>query len=114
MNYVYHGPNDREYKCHWPGCQFRTKDRSSIDFHHIVPQELGPRLNSHVVLSFCPNHHRMIWHPLATHGHHSIKTAQKLEIVHIYPTAPEGYSILYRDMDGNEFSEFFSGKYNEN
>ena len=40
-----------EYKCHWPNCQYHTDERSLIEFHHIVPRELWPRLNKHVMLN---------------------------------------------------------------
>lgn len=100
-----------KYKCHWPGCDFETEERSEIELHHIVPRELGPRLNCHVKLSFCPTHHRMIFHPLSKHGHHSIKTDNKLIIHHIYPVAPDGYAVEYENMRGMKWMEFFTGTY---
>ena len=102
---------DIVYKCHWPGCKFETTDRSCIDHHHIVPRELHPRLNCHVLLTFCPNHHRMIYHPESTSGHHSIKKANSLIIHHIYPTAPQGYAVEYENMQGFKFLELFDGTY---
>lgn len=101
-----------EYKCHWPNCQFRTKERAQIEFHHIVPQELGPRLNSNVTLTFCPTHHRMIYYPGSKHGHHSIKADNKLIIHHIYPCAPSGYAVEYENMQGKIWTEIFEGNYN--
>lgn len=100
-----------EYKCHWPGCQHKTTERSEIELHHIIPRELGPRLNCHVKLSFCATHHRMIFHPESKNGHHSIKTPNKLMILNIYPTAPEGYAVEYENMRGMKFFECFSGTY---
>lgn len=100
-----------EYKCHWPGCNFKTMERTEIELHHIVPRELGPRLNCHVRLSYCPTHHRMIYHPEAKHGPHSVKTNSKLKILHIYPVAPEGYAVEYENMQGLTWMEYFSGTY---
>ena len=100
-----------EYKCHWPNCQYHTDERSLIEFHHIVPKELWPRLNKHVTLSYCPTHHRMIYHPESTKGHHSIKTDTKLIIKGIYPAAPGGYAVEYQNMKGMIFYEFYEGSY---
>lgn len=100
-----------EYKCHWPNCEYETTDRCNIELHHIVPRELRPRLNQFVTLSYCPTHHRMIFHPESRHGHHSLKTDNKLKILNIYPTAPEGYAIEYENMRGDVFYEVFDGTY---
>lgn len=100
-----------EYKCHWPGCKFHTNERSEIELHHIVPRELWPRLNQHVKLSFCPTHHRMIYHPDCKRGHHSIKADNKLMIHHIYPVAPSGYAVEFENTRGNKWCEFFEGDY---
>ena len=102
------------YKCHWPGCTYHTTNRNEIEYHHIIPKELGNRLNSNVVLSFCPTHHRLIWHPECKNGHHSINGTTKLQIHHIYPTAQlDVYAIEYETYYGNIFYEFFTGDYRE-
>lgn len=103
-------PN-KEYICHWPGCSIHTSDRNQIEFHHIIPRELGNRLNCHVTLSFCPTHHRMIWHPECKKGPHSINSPNKLQILHIYPVAPEGYAVEYKDFNDKVFFEYFEGTY---
>lgn len=99
------------YICHFPGCHVRTSERGQIEYHHIVPKELGRWLNGEVVLSFCPTHHRMIYHPDCKKGHHSINSPSKLQILHIYPTAPEGYAVEFKDFQGNTFMELFDGDY---
>ena len=73
-----------KYTCHWPGCQYTTTNRDEIEYHHIIPKELGNRLNCNVVLSYCPTHHHLIWHPECKHGHHSINGPVKLQIHNIY------------------------------
>lgn len=85
------------YICHWPNCKFTTENRNEIEYHHIVPKELGERLNSNVVLSYCPTHHRLIYHPECKHGHHSINGDNKLQILGIYPTSHQGHAIEYKN-----------------
>ena len=103
-----------KYTCHWPGCQYTTDNRDEIEYHHIIPKELGNRLNSNVVLSFCPTHHRLIWHPECNYGHHSINGLNKLQIHHIYPTSEHDvYAIEYENYSGYVFYEYFRGDYRE-
>jgi len=103
-----------KYTCHWPGCQYTTTKRDEIEYHHIVPKELGNRLNSKVVLSFCPTHHHLIWHPECHYGHHSINGPAKLQIHNIYPTSQRDvYAIEYERYDGTVFFDFFEGDYRE-
>jgi len=102
---------NKEFICHWPGCSVKTTDRNQIEFHHIVPRELWPRLNQHVTLSFCPTHHRMIWHPECKNGPHSRNSPNKLQILNIYPVAPEGYAVEYKDFNDKTFFEYFEGTY---
>lgn len=102
-----------KYKCHWPGCDYQTDCRNEIEYHHIVPRELWPRLNNDVVLSFCPTHHRLIWHPECKHGHHSINGDNKLQLLHIYPTTDNGYAVEYKNSRDMVFYEFFHGDYKE-
>lgn len=102
------------YKCHWPNCDYCTENRNEIEYHHIVPRELWPRLNSQVVLSFCPTHHRLIYHPECKYGHHSIAGNNKLQIIHIYPTSDmHGYAVEYKNARGDTFFECFEGDYRE-
>ena len=102
---------NRDFICHWPGCRLKTKDRNQIEFHHIVPRELHPRLNQGVTLSYCPSHHRMIFHPESTKGPHSINSPNKLQILNIYPVAPSGYAVEYKRFNDEIFFEFFEGDY---
>ena len=102
---------NRDFICHWPGCRLKTKDRNQIEFHHIVPRELHPRLNQGVTLSYCPSHHRMIFHPESTKGPHSINSPNKLQILNIYPVAPSGYAVEYKRFNDETFFEFFEGDY---
>lgn len=103
-----------KYTCHWPGCQYTTTNRDEIEYHHIIPKELGNRLNCNVVLSYCPTHHRLIWHPECKYGHHSINGPAKLQIHNIYPTSQRDvYAIEYERYNGTIFFDFFEGDYRE-
>lgn len=94
------------YICHFPGCEYCTESRSKIELHHIVPKELWPRLNQKVTLSFCPTHHRLIFHPECKSGPHSKASEDSLEILGIYKTS-KGYTVGFKDMNGNEiFNDF--------
>jgi hypothetical protein len=68
-------------------------------------------LNSGVTLSFCPTHHRLIYHPECKHGHHSIPAANKLQVLHIYAMGPSGYAVEYKNMQGLTWFECFEGDY---
>lgn len=91
----------QKYICHYPGCEYETETRSKIEFHHIVPRELWPRLNQNVTLTFCPTHHRLIYHPECKHGAHSIQSDQSLIILGIYKTT-RGYSVGFKDINNKE------------
>lgn len=95
-----------KYKCHFPNCSYSTDDRNKIEFHHIVPRELWPRLNQNVTLCLCPTHHRLIWHPECKYGPHSIKGKESLEVVGIFRST-KGYSVIYKDIYGHEISVDF-------
>ena len=64
-----------------------------------------------MTLSFCPTHHRMIWHPECKTGPHSRNSPGKLQILHVYPVAPDGYAVEYKDFRDNVFYECFDGTY---
>ncbi len=94
------------YICHFPGCEYCTETRSKIELHHIVPKELWPRLNQKVTLSFCPTHHRLIFHPECKSGPHSTKSDASLIIKGIFKSST-GYAVEYEDMNGNDFFQEF-------
>lgn len=102
---------NREFICHWPGCNVKTTDRNQIEFHHISPRELGPRVNSNVTLTLCPTHHRMIYHTESKKGPHSINSPNKLQILHIYPVAPSGYAVEFKRFNDETFFECYDGDY---
>lgn len=92
--------------CHFPGCTYKTEDRSKIEFHHIIPRELWPRLNQNVTLTLCPTHHHLIYHPESTSGPHSIQSKDSLSIDGIYKTN-KGYAVIYKDINDQEITEWF-------
>ena len=88
-----------KYKCSFPNCGYVTEKRSKIEFHHITPQEV---IRSSVTLPFCPTHHRLIYHPLASSGCHSSQTNDSLEIVGLFEST-HGKAIHYKDLNGKMF-----------
>ena len=90
------------HKCYFPNCEYTTKSRSKIDYHHVLPQELG---NSKITVPLCKNHHSLIFHPLATSGQHTIKTDESLEIIGIFEST-HGKVVQYKDMKGDTFYYF--------
>lgn len=53
----------------------------------------------------------MIFHPECKNGHHSINSPTKLQILNIYPTAPDGYAVEFERFNKETFFEFFEGTY---
>lgn len=92
-----------EYRCVFPNCQYETDDRSLIEFHHIHPKELGVTLNKDVVIPLCPTHHKMIYHPGATAGQHSVQRPDSLSVVQV-ATTTAGKAVIFRDVSGNDIT----------
>ncbi|MBR0371669.1 MAG: hypothetical protein IJH63_13305 [Methanobrevibacter sp.] len=57
-------------------------------------------------MTFCPTHHRLIYHPECKSGPHSIKADDSLIIDGIYRTT-KGYSVIFHDIYGHEISNDF-------
>jgi hypothetical protein len=53
----------------------------------------------------------MIFHPECKKGHHSINSPTKLQILNIYPAAPNGYAVEFKRFNNETFFEFFEGTY---
>lgn len=92
-----------KYRCVFPNCQYETDDRSLIEFHHIHPKELGVTLNKDVVIPLCPTHHKMIYHPGATAGQHSVQRQDSLSVVQV-ATTTAGKAVIFRDVSGNDIT----------
>lgn len=89
------------YKCVFPDCTYCTSTRALIDFHHIHPRELGNVLSKDVTIPLCPVHHKMIYHPQATSGQHSIRHDGSLEVKQVARTNM-GSSVIFQDINGRE------------
>jgi hypothetical protein len=61
------------YRCEFPNCGYKTKIRSQIDNHHIVPVELGGQDGGFNRILLCPNCHRKTYVPEARQGIHTVK-----------------------------------------
>ena len=91
------------YKCVFPNCVYETDDRSLIEFHHIHPKELGIKLSQHVTIPLCPTHHKLIYHPDATSGQHSIQHPESMSVVQVAMTNT-GHCVIFKDSSGNEIT----------
>lgn len=91
------------YRCCFPGCKYETDNRSLIEFHHIHPRELGNVLSKNVTVELCPTHHKLIFHPGATHGQHAVEHDGSMTIVQVAQTST-GKSVIFRDSNGTEIS----------
>ena len=92
-----------KYRCVFPNCRYETDDRSLIEFHHIHPKELGVTLNRDVTIPLCPTHHKMIYHPGATSGQHSVQHDGSLSVVQVTNTTT-GKAVIFKDVAGHEIT----------
>jgi hypothetical protein len=53
----------------------------------------------------------MIFHPECKKGHHSINSPTKLQILNIYPAAPDGYAVEFKRFNDETFFECYDGDY---
>lgn len=92
-----------KYHCVFPNCTYETDDRSLIDFHHTHLRELGNQLNKDVEIPLCPVHHKLIFHPDATSGQHSIKHDNSLMVTQVTNTTT-GQAVIFEDMTGHKIT----------
>lgn len=90
------------YKCQMPGCDYICDDKSQINFHHIVPRELGGSNKESNMLELCPNcHDGRVFIPEAKSGLHSIRHNNSVILIgKLLSTV--GYVISYRDINDDE------------
>lgn len=93
------------YKCCFPGCTYTTENRSLIEYHHIHPRELMVQHSKNVTIPLCATHHKMIYHPDATFGQHSEKTADSM-LVKTVTHSSVGRCVVFEDMLGVEHPVF--------
>lgn len=63
----------RDYHCEFPGCDYKTQEKSQINNHHIKPKELGGSNAKYNRAYLCPTHHTKVYIPEATRGIHTKK-----------------------------------------
>ena len=94
-----------KFKCAFPNCNYETENRQLIELHHFIPKEIQSeaniRINNNVTIPLCPNHHKLIFHPLVNSGQHSIKNENSLEITNV-TNSNKGKCIIFKDINGNE------------
>ena len=89
------------YKCQMPGCDYICEDKSQINFHHIIPKELGGNNRVSNLIELCPNCHARVFVPDATSGNHSIRHSNSVILVSKL-LSTSGMVISYIDIDDDE------------
>lgn len=67
-------------------------------------------MNADVVVPLCPNHHKMIWHPDAVSGQHSVKHPGSMSILGV-DYSSSGMCVRFADMSGKESMTYPNGIY---
>ena len=99
-----------KYKCVFPDCTYETDNRSLMEFHHINPKELKAKLNKDIEIPFCPNHHKLIFHPDTKAGQHSRQYQNSLSVVQVTNTTT-GQAVIFKDIEGREITVFVDVRY---
>ena len=89
------------YYCQMPECDYICEDRSQINFHHIVPRELGGNNKSSNLIELCPNCHAKVYVAEAKSGYHSIRHNNSVILISKM-LSTGGHVISYRDIDDDE------------
>ena len=97
------------YKCEFPYCEFKTVDRSSIDFHHIEPKELGGKNSAKNRIWLCPNHHRKIFVEKSKGGLHSIFKEDSIILLNRL-SSTTGSVLRFKKYDGKTYLYFYALK----
>lgn len=88
------------YVCKFPGCKYKTKYRSQIVEHHIIPKEFGGNDKSYNLICLCPTHHTKIFISSATAGIHTIRGDDSI-ILNSWFMSTKGIILEYIDNNGD-------------
>lgn len=94
-----------KYRCLFPDCTYETNNRALMEFHHVNPKELKVKLNKDLEIPFCPNHHKLIFHPETKAGQHSRQYENSLSVVQVTNTTT-GQAVIFKDIQGREITVF--------
>ena len=89
------------YYCQMPGCDYICEDKSQINFHHIVPRELGGDNSKSNLIELCPNCHAKVYIPDAKNGNHSIKHKNSIVLLEKL-LSTGGQVVAYRDINDDD------------
>lgn len=89
------------YYCQMPGCDYSCEDKSQINFHHIVPRELGGDNKKSNLIELCPNCHAKVYIPEAKSGNHSIRHDNSIILLNKL-LSTGGTVISYQEIDNDE------------
>lgn len=91
------------YKCGFPGCDYRTNYRSYICKHHIKPKCDGGIDDEYNRIWLCPNHHVRIYIPGCTNGIHKICTSESI-ILEKWVMSSDGKLLSFRNAYKEEIN----------
>ena len=92
------------YECKFPNCGYKTKNRSQIHNHHIIPKSMNGSNNKNNKIFLCPTHHSFIYIPNCSEGIHSIKYHNSIIITSIL-NSTNGLVLEY--IEHNEIKYHF-------
>lgn len=98
----------KTYSCEFPCCTYKTTSRDRMDYHHIVPRSMPNTSNKPFNrIWLCPEHHRAIFVPGMTSGHHAIKNPDSIILV-AKRTSTHGNVLEYeRGSDSRGYYYFY-------
>lgn len=89
------------YKCNYPKCEYCSKSRTCIHYHHIIPKELGGSNDNSNRVWLCPTHHSHIYIEESKKGHHSKINDQSIILIG-WRKSTEGKVLLYKKPNSEE------------
>jgi hypothetical protein len=86
------------YECQFPYCTYKTKNRSEIEEHHIIPRCHNGDDRPSNKIYLCPNHHSKIYVPDMTTGIHTTNGKDNIQIMG-YVMSTKGRLLEYKTYD---------------
>ena len=82
-------------------CNYITESRSKINYHHIVPSELGGIDGDQNRVYICPNCHNLVYVKESKQGIHSIRCKNSV-VIKGWKLSTEGKVLQYINSSGEE------------
>ncbi len=69
------------FKCQFPNCSYKTKNRWQIHHHHICSKELNGSDNTWNLIWLCPICHSRIYIPNSNNGIHKMLAKNSIQLI---------------------------------